>query len=138
MTFLLYGKEVITILAYKKDSNYDPSNFRPINLQPAFSKNFIPTFRNRLHDFCYKNKYIESILQKDLEHIETLTHISNHPRKKQRRLIITLLDLKNVFGEVSHYLLISVLNYRHMSDHIIYLLKSLYTDYKLAIVNDCK
>ena len=60
---------------------------------------------------------------------ETLTHIINHARKKQRSLIITLLDLKNTFGEVSHDLLLSVLKYGHILDHIMDLAKSLYTNY---------
>ena len=90
------------------------------------------------YDFCYKNKYIESNLQKGFwdvisgctEHIET--HIINHTRKKQRSLTITLLELKNAFGEVSHDLLISVLKYHH----IICLVKSFYTDYQSAIATD--
>ena len=41
-----------------------------------------------------------------------------------------------MFGEVSHDLLISVLKYHHMPDHIIYLFKSLYADYQLAIATD--
>ena len=38
------------------------------------------------------------------EQIAELSHI-NHSRKQQRRVIITLTDLENVFGEV-HYSLI--------------------------------
>ena len=33
-------KRGITVLAYKKDSNKDPSNFRSITLQPVLSKVF--------------------------------------------------------------------------------------------------
>ena len=110
-------KQGITVLPYKKGSNKDPANFRPITLQPVLSKIFTSILRNRIYDFCYKNKFIESNLQKGfwdnisgcVEHTETLTHIINHARKKQRSLIITLLDLKNAFGEGSHELLTSVL-----------------------------
>ena len=108
-------KRGITVLAYKKDSN-----FRPITLQPVLSKVFTSILRNRIYDF--KNKYIESNLQKGfwdniprcIEHTETLTHIINHARKRKRSLIIRLLDLKNTFGEVSHDLLLSVLKYHHI------------------------
>ena len=128
-------KRGITVLAYKNDSNKGPSNFRPITLQLVLSKVFTSILRNRLYDF--KNKYIESNLQKGfwdnitccIEHTETLTHIINHARKRQRSLIIKLLDLKNTFGEVSHDLLLSVLKYHHIRDHIINLVKSLYTNY---------
>ena len=71
-----------------------------------------------------------------MEHTETLTHIINHARKKQRSLIITLLDLQNAFGEGSHDLLLSVLKYHHIPDHIINLVKSLYTNYQLTIATD--
>ena len=132
-------KRGITVLAYKKDSN-----FRPITLQPVLSKVFTSILWNRIYDFCYKNIYIESNLQKGfwddisgcIEHTETLTHIINHARKKQRSLIITLLDLKNALGEVSHDLLLSILKYHHIHDHIINLVKSLYTNYQLTIATD--
>ena len=142
--FPIVWKRGITVLAYKKDSNKDPSNFRPITLQPVLSKVFTSILRNRIYDFCYKNKSIESNLQKCfwddisgcIEQTETLSHIINHARKKQRSLIITLLDLKNALGEVSHDLLLSVLKYHHIHDHIINLVKSLYTNYQLTIATD--
>ena len=71
-----------------------------------------------------------------MEHTETLTHIINNARKKQRSLIITLLDLQNAFDEVSHDLLLSVWKYHHIPDHIINLVKSLYTNYQLTIATD--
>ena len=47
-----------------------------------------------------------------------------------------LLDLRNVFGKVSHNLLLSLLKYHHIPDHIIDLVKSLYTYYQLTIATD--
>ena len=134
----------ITVLAYKKDSNEGPSNFRPTTLQLVLSKVFTSIFHDRIHEFRYNNQYIESNLQKlfwddisgCIDHTETLTHIINHARKKQRSLIITLLDLKNAFGKASHDLLILTLKYHHMLDHIIFLVKSLYTDYQLTVETD--
>ena len=92
---------------------------------------------------CYKKKYIESNLQKGfwddisgcIEHTETLTHHKSR-RKKQKSLTITLLDLKNAFGEVNHDLLLSVLKYHHIPDRIIDLVKSLYTNYQLTTATD--
>ena len=40
----------ITVLVYKKDSNKNPSNFRPITLQPVVSKVFKSILRNRIYD----------------------------------------------------------------------------------------
>ena len=71
-----------------------------------------------------------------IEHTETLTHVINHARKKQKSLTITLLDLKNAFGEVNHKLLISVLKYHHVPLAVIDLISSLYTDYHISITTD--
>ena len=53
---------------------------------------------------------------------------------KQRSLVITLLDLKNAFGEVHHNLIQEVLNYHHIPEHIKYLIRSLCTDFKTSIL----
>ncbi|CAB4019443.1 Hypothetical predicted protein, partial [Paramuricea clavata] len=98
-------KHGFTILIHKKDSPQDPSNFRPITLQPVFGKVFTSIIRNRIYSFLMDNKYIETKIQKGfweevsgtIEHIELLTHIINHARNNKRHLIVTLLDLKNAF-----------------------------------------
>ena len=99
-----------TVLAHKKDDPGKPENFRPITLQPLLSKIFTSLIRNRLYTFAADNGYIETNIQKGfwekisgcVEHIETLTHMINNARIKQRDCVITLLDLKNAFGEVNH------------------------------------
>ena len=49
---------------------------------------------------------------------------------------ITLLDLKNAFGEVHHNLIQTALDYHHIPDHIKSLVKSLYTDFKTSILTN--
>jgi hypothetical protein len=137
-------KEGVTVLAYKKGSPKDPENFRPITLQPVLSKIYTSLIRNRLYTFTLSNKYIESNLQKGfwdkisgvVEHTETLSHVVNHARKKQKSLVVTLLDLKNAFGELDHKLLISVLKYHHVPPEMIELISSLYTDYHISITTN--
>ena len=58
----------------------------------------------------------------------------NKARTKQRSLVITLLDLKNAFGEVHHNLIQTALDYHHIPDHVKLLVKSLYTDFKTSII----
>ena len=78
--------------------------------------------QNRIYNFLLKNQFIESNIQKGflraisgkIEHTELLTHIIKHAKNKQRQIIITLLDLKNAFGEVDHKLLLKVLEYHHI------------------------
>ena len=60
--------------------------------------------------------------------METLTYVINHARKKQRNLVIKLLDLKNAFGKVDHELITYVLKFHHVPDHINQLIQSLYNN----------
>ena len=116
-TFLKIWRSGVTVLAHKKDDFGKPVNFRPITLQPVLSKVFTSLIRNRLYIFATDNRYIETNIKKVFwekipgcfEHIETQTHMINNARIKQRCCVITLLDLKNAFGEVNHSLLVETL-----------------------------
>jgi hypothetical protein len=64
-----------------------------------------------------------------------MAYMINQARIGQRSFVITLLDLKNAFGEVHHMNLIqSVLGYHHTPQHIQFMIKSLYTNFKTSIV----
>ena len=41
----------------------------------------------------------------------------NHARRYERNQIIMLVDLKNIFDELDHQLINSVLCYHHVPDH---------------------
>ncbi|CAB4032766.1 Hypothetical predicted protein, partial [Paramuricea clavata] len=69
-----------------------------------------------------------------LEHTAQMANIINKARIKQRSLVITLLDLKNAFGEVHHNLITFVLDYHHIPEHVKLIIKSLYTDFKTSII----
>ena len=100
--------------------------------------------RNRIFTFVLQNKYIETNSQKGfseivsgcIEHLETLTYVINHARKKQWDLFITLLDLKNAFGEVDHELITYVLKFHHVPNHIIQLIQTFHTDCHISIATD--
>ena len=132
------------VLAYRKGDAGNPENFHPITLKPVLSKVFTSNIRNRLFNFASKNKYIEKNLQKGfwektsgcIEYIECLSHIINNARLKQRGCVVTLLDLKNAFGEVSHNLLIESLKIHDLPAEIIQLITSLYSNYDRSILTD--
>ena len=134
----------VTVLVHKKDGPGKPENVRPITLQPVLWKLFTSLVRNRLYRFAADNSYIEANIQKgfwekisgSVEHIETLIHMINNARIKQRDCIITLLDLKNAFDEVNHKLLVETLKIHHVPDNIVTLITSLYTDYTISILTD--
>ena len=74
--------------------------------------------------FLSANGYIEHRIQKGFmpklsgtyEHTAQMSQIINKVRIKQRSVVITLLDLKNAFGEVHHNLIPAVLKYHHIPD----------------------
>ena len=51
-------KNAFTILIYKKGNNTDPSNFRPITLQPVLAKIYSSQIRNPIIQFLLKKYYI--------------------------------------------------------------------------------
>ena len=94
--------------------------------------------------FISKNGYLEHRIRKGLlpkpsgtfEHTAQMTNIIKKARIKQRSLVITLLYLKNAFGEVHHNLIPAVLSYHHIPDEIQHLIRSLYSDVHTSIVTD--
>ena len=61
-------------------------------------------------------------------------HIIDKARLKQRSLIVTLFDLKNVFGEVHHNLISAVYKYHHIPEQIDHLVKDLYSNFNTTIM----
>ena len=120
-------KRRVTVLAYKKGDTDNPENFRPITLQPVMSKVFTSIIKNRIYSYLCLNNYIDQQVQTGfwsnisgtIEHTETLTYVINNARNKQRSLVVSLIDLRNAFGEVNHHFLKHVLRYHHLPEHVI-------------------
>ena len=51
---------------------------------------------------------------------------------KQESLVITLLDLKNAFGEVQHSLIYEVLRYHHVPDHFTFIIRRLFDGFQVT------
>ena len=117
-------KKGLTVLAYKKGLADDAANFQPITLEPVIAKVLTSLIRNRISAFLCKNqyRYIETNIQNGfwtgisgtIEHTELMSHPINHARQKQRSLVVTLIDLKNAFGEAHHELICAVLRFHHI------------------------
>ena len=54
-------------------------------------------------------------------------------KRNQRSLVITLLDLKNAFGEINHKLIIAALQYHHVPSEITNLIENIYTNCQISI-----
>ena len=100
--------------------------------------------RNRIYNFFPENQFIELSIQKGfwwaisgtIELKELLTHVVKHTKIKQRQIIITLLDLKNDFGEIDHKLLLKLSKYHHIPDEIKLLITDYYKNYTITIATD--
>ena len=75
-------------------------------------------------------------MSETFEHMAEMSHIINHSRKQQRSVTITLIDLKNAFGEVHLSLIQSVLRYHYIPDEIICIVKILCSDFHLSIITN--
>ena len=79
--------------------------------------------------------YIECQIQKGfiqrlsgtLEHTYNLSYLIDQARIKQRSLTVTLLDLKNAFGEVDHMLIKTTLGYHQIPDFASDIILNIYT-----------
>ena len=135
-------KRATTILINKKDSTHDPTNFRPITLQSIPLRVLTSAVRNNLFVYSMKNNYIETNVQKGFTPDMTgsctaqLAHIIRQAKKKQRSLVVTLLYLKNAFGEVHRNLIPLVLDYHHVPPELIEYIMSLYKDFATTVVTD--
>ena len=94
--------------------------------------------------FLQANGFIEHEIQKGFlpqltvtfEHTAQMANVINTARIKQKSLVITILDLKNAFGEVHHNLIPSVLRYHHIPNYFQMLIRSLYSNFHTFIITD--
>ena len=67
------------------------------------------------------------------EHCEHLSHIMRDSKRHQRSLVVTLLDLRNAFGEVHHGLIKFALEHHHVPSELIALFSSIYDNFKVQL-----
>ena len=135
-------KRACTVLVHKKGDTSDPSNFRPITLESVPLKIFTSCVRDSMFSYLSSNNYLEHKIQKGFlpklsgtfEHTAQMAHVINKARVKQRYLVITLLDLKNAFGEVHHNLIPEVLKYHDIPLHIQTIIGNLYSNFHTSII----
>ena len=97
--------------------------------------------KRRMYEYLTQNKYLDQDIQKGFwsrldgvtEHTELLTHIMKDSKRHSRSLVVTLLDLKNAFGEVHHNLIRESLKYHHLPDIFVDLFNSIYSDCSISV-----
>ena len=136
-------KQGFTIQIFKKGDTNEPSNFRPITLQTVLYKIYAAVIRNRLYSYLEDNEYVDKHVQKGFwpsvdgvyEHTQMLAHMMREAKRHQRTLIVTLLDLRNAFGEVNHNLIYSSLRYHNVPEEIICIIKDIYTHSLITVAH---
>ena len=93
---------------------------------------FTSSLRNSIFKFLAENNFIEHAIQKGFS--PKLSGTLEHTAKMAEVINQALLDLKIAFGEVHHNLIQEVPKYHHVPEHIRYLIRSLYTDFKTSIL----
>ena len=91
-----------------------------------------------------KNSYIETSIQKGFkpgtsgkfEHTAHLAHLIRQAKRNQRSFVVTVLDLRNGFGEVHHNLIPAVLPHHHIPDNIIKPIMSIYENVSSTIITE--
>ena len=130
-------------LVHKKGDCSDPSNFRPIALQPVVGKILSACIRNKLWCFLNSNDLIDTKTQKGFwpgiagttEHIEQMKFILKNQKSHNRSIYIILLDLKNAFGEVHHSLIRFALEQHHIPAETINLIMSQYSEFYVNVTS---
>ena len=67
------------------------------------------------------------------EHTAHLAQMIKQAKLKQRSIGVTLLDLKNAFGEVHHNIVPVVLKHHHVPEEIVNIVKSLYVQFHTTV-----
>ena len=106
-----------------------------------FFLKFIPRSLETIFEYLKANDYIECRVQKGfipkisgtIEHTQQLAYIIRHAKRKQKTLVVTLLDLKNAFGEVSHSLIPTVLQFHHIPREMQNIISELYSGFSTSI-----
>ena len=68
-----------------------------------------------------------------IEHTQQLAYIIQHAKRKQKTLVVTLLDLKNAFEEVSHSLIPTVLQFHHIPREMQNIISEFYSGFSTSI-----
>lgn len=135
----------LTVLLYKKGPVDQPENFRPITLQPVGYKILSSVIRSRITQFLMENDFVNKSIQKGFwprsngvtEHTSVLTHMLEDAKRHQRSIVVTLLDLRNAFGEVSHSLIYKALTLHKIPPNVINLISNIYNCATVSVsVND--
>ena len=106
-------------LIHKGGDTSIPSNYRPIALTSVIGKLLHKILATRLERYLILNGVINKSVQKGflhntngvIEHIMAMNAILDEAATQKRSVAITMLDLSNAFGSISHRYLSDILNH---------------------------
>ena len=131
------------VILIKKDENGsddDPTNFHMISLTLNIGKLYHSLEAQRMIDFMVGNQYLDPLAQKAyieeingcVEHVTVVHEIIQHAKLNHKTVHITLFDLEDAFGSVSHMLI--PLKYYSIPTEITRYISNLYSKLKGKVV----
>ena len=112
--------------SFKRAIKLSPNNFAanmPKNIHIHYTQSHVRILNiKQVNRESYPKSFVPKI-SGTLEHTELLSHIIRDAKRKQRSLVITLLDLQNAFGEVQYGLIDTMLKYHHIPDHVLQIME---------------
>ena len=123
-----------TILIHKKGDTSNPSNWRPISLQPTIYKIYAATLARRLATWAIDNKKISSAqkgflpFEGCLEHSFLMDSIFEDSKRRRKDVRIVWLDLQNAFGSVPHHTMWSMMEALRVPTGFADICKEIYND----------
>ena len=118
---------------YKTVQNVNPSFMKEIFVQKDIAFNLRNNLLISISKMQTSSCGIESLSFQNLSSTHT-AYIIRKAKLKQKSLVITLLDLKNAFGEVHHNLIPKVLQYHHIPLYMQTIIRDLYPNFRTLIV----
>ena len=129
------------ILLPKGGKPSKPENYRLIAKTTTIAKLFNKILARRLESYLNNNEIINATIQKGLltgsngliEHIFAVQAILDNANQQQQNLFMTLIDLKNAFGSVSHSLISLMLHYIKLPSNVSTYFRSTYSELTASI-----
>ena len=120
----------------KVENAKEVGQFRTISLLNVEGKLFFALKAARLTEYCMKNKFIDSSIQKGgipgvsgcMEHTAILSQLIKEAKEGKKDLVVVWLDIANAYGTIPHSLIMQSLRKAHVPEEVCELVESYYSD----------
>ena len=120
----------------KVENAKEVGKFRTISLLNVEGKLFFALKAERMTEYCMKNKFIDSSIQKGgvpgvsgcMEHTAILSQLIKEAKEGKKDLVVVWLDIANAYGTIPHSMIMQSLRKAHVPEEVCELVESYYSD----------